>query len=170
MPNLAPFSFFMAGGANPPSVAFSPVLDGQGREKDTLRNVLATGEFVVNVVHREMAERMNATSWSFPPEASEWEASGLTPLASDLVHPARVAESFVQMECRLHQIVEHGDGPSAARYVIGEVACFHVASDLLSEGRKVPDLGLIARLGGPDYLDGATGQRFTLPRPTGPSG
>lgn len=154
--NLAPFSFFMAGGSNPPSVCFSPVLNGRGEEKDSLRNVRETGEFTVNTVDRAMARGMNAASASLGPDESEWGPSGFTPLASEVVRPARVAESLAQMECRLFAIVAHGEGPTAARYVVGEVVRLH-----LREGA----FATIARLGGPDYLDTETGERFGLERP-----
>ncbi len=166
VPNLAPFSFFIVGGANPPSLAFSPVLGTNGREKDTLRNVRDTGEFVVNLVHREMAEGMNQASLSLPPESSEWEVCGFRTISGTVVRPPRVAESRVQFECRLFQVVEHGDGTSAARYVIGEVLVAHIAAESLREGVFDPDaLGLIARLGGPDYIDTHRMERFSLERP-----
>ena len=154
--NLAPFSFFMAGGSNPPSLCFSPVLGGGGVEKDTLRNVRETGEFTINAVDRAMADGMNATSAPLAPEESEWGPSGFTPLASEIVAPARVAESPAQMECRLFAILEHGRGPTAARYVVGEVLRLHVREGAFET---------ISRLGGPDYLDTATGERFGLRRP-----
>ena len=156
VPNLAPFSFFMAGGSNPPSVCYSPVLDGRGEEKDSLRNVRETGEFTVNTVDRRMATGMNAASAALGPEESEWGPSGFTPLASEVVKPARVRESLAQMECRLFTVVSHGDGPTAARYVIGEVLRLHLAEGAFET---------IARLGGADYLDTATGRRFDLRRP-----
>ena len=156
VPNLAPFSFFMAGGSNPPSVCYSPVLDGRGEEKDSLRNVRETEEFTVNTVDRPMAPGMNAASAALAADESEWGPSGFTPLASEVVTPARVAQSLAQMECRLFRIVEHGDGPSAARYVIGEVVRLHLAEGAFET---------IARLGGADYLDTENGERFGLTRP-----
>jgi len=164
--NLAPFSFFMVGGANPPSLMFSPSVNGIGGMKDSLRNVIDSGEFVVNTVHREMAHGMNATSAPFPPHESEWEASGFSQVPSVLVRPPRVAESLVQFECRLFQVVEHGDGPAAARYVIGEVVMAHLAEELWDpERRKARPAMLLARMGGAEYLDAATSDRFELQRP-----
>ena len=156
VPNLAPFSFFMAGGSNPPSVCYSPVLNGRGEEKDSLRNVRETGEFTVNTVDRRMAEGMNAASAALGPHESEWEPSGFTPLASEVVKPARVRESLAQMECRLFTVVSHGEGPTAARYVVGEVLRLHLVDGAFET---------IARLGGADYLDTANGERFDLRRP-----
>jgi len=86
--NLAPFSFFTGISANPPVICFSPMIRGSaGGRKDTLRNIEAVKEFVVNVVSEEFAEKMNICSAEFPPEVDEFEASGLTPVPSDLVKP-----------------------------------------------------------------------------------
>lgn len=148
--NLAPFSFFMLGGTNPPSIVFSPVLGSRG-EKDSLRNIRETGEFVVNTVHRDMIDPMNQAGRSVPFETDEWELSGLTPLRCDLVTPERVAESFASLECRLHQVVDHGEGGGAARYVIGEVVRIHLSKP--AESLKSDPVRLIGRLGGAEYVD-----------------
>jgi flavin reductase (DIM6/NTAB) family NADH-FMN oxidoreductase RutF len=152
--NLAPFSFFMVGGANPPSLMVSPVLGNEQREKDTLANIRATGEFVVNLVNFEMRDGMNQAGR--PLDESEWEASGFTSLPSDLVKPCRVQESPVHLECRLHEIVHHGEDTLSARYIIGEIVRFHV-----TEGGG----SAIARLGGPEYLDLGSMTKFELGRP-----
>lgn len=163
IPNLAPFSFFMVGGSNPPSLIYSPTLNKLGEQKDSLRNVHESGEFVVNLVDRPMADGVNSTSIEFPAEESEWGTSGFTPAASHAVAPARVAESPVQFECRLHQIIPHGDGPYAAQYVIGEVLLAHLHPSIAADPVS---LRLIGRMGGPDYFDTATGELFAMRRPT----
>lgn len=110
--NLAPFSFFTGISANPPVICFSPMVRGtDGSRKDTLRNVEAVKEFVVNVVSEEFAEKMNVCSTEFPADVDEFEMSGLTPVASDLVKPPRVQESHISMECRLVEIVEVSSKP-----------------------------------------------------------
>lgn len=168
-PNLAPYSFFMAGGANPASLMFSAVLNRHGEPKDSLRNVLETREFVVNAVTRAMAEGMNRTSVEFSPEVDEWAVGGFSPLPSECVRPARVAESPVQFECRLHEVVAHGEGPAAARYIIGEVLQVHVSERLIVNGVLSPNtFRPISRMGGPDYLDTERLEVFSLPRPAPP--
>ncbi|HJP84315.1 MAG TPA: flavin reductase family protein [Fimbriimonadaceae bacterium] len=163
--NLSPFSFFMVGGSNPPSLAFSPSLGSRG-EKDTLRNMRETKEFVVNLVHRAMAEAMNSTSKYFPPEISEWEVAGLTPAPSLRVTPPRVAESQVQLECRLFEIAEHGHEPGSARYVIGEVLVAHLAPGIWNgESVEQDKVRPIARMGGPNYLDTEALEFFQMLRP-----
>ncbi len=160
-PNLAPFSFFMMGGSNPPSICFSPTRGREG-EKDTLENIRATGEMTVNLVTRTESLGMNATAAAFPRGHSEWEASGFTPFPSTKVLPARVAECAASLEARLVTIVEHGDSTGAARYVIGEIVAVHLDERLLG---NTPDFRPIARLGGADYLDMDSGERFELKRP-----
>lgn len=163
--NLAPFSFFMIGGSNPPSLAFSPGLTSRG-PKDTLRNVEETGEFVVNLVHREMAESMNLTSKGYAYGVSEWDISGFTPLPSIRVKPPRVAESLVHLECRLFQVVAHGEGSGAARYVIGEVIAAHLSPELWDGEKVIEDrVRPLARMGGPNYLDSDALEIFSLERP-----
>ena len=161
--NLAPFSYFMLGGSNPPSLCVSPTLGRGGAEKDTLANIRETGEFVVCLVRRTESEGMNAASAGLPRGESEWSRTGFTPLPSVLVAPPRVAECPAHFECRLHTIVDHGDGSGAARYVIGEIVAVHVADDLVG---ATDDFAPISRLGGADYLDLANGERFELTRPS----
>lgn len=158
-PNLAPFSFFMLGGADPPSLALSPLGRGAGRPKDTLNNIRDTGEFVVNLVDRPVAEAMNRAALDVAPEVDEWDLAELTALPSLAVRPARVAECKVQFECVLYRIVPHGVGARSANYVIGEIVRAHVADAASQDWRP------IARMGGSDYLDTDTMERFTLVRP-----
>ena len=163
--NLAPFSYFTACGSNPPVVCFSTsVRSGPRPYKDTLENVEATAEFVVNIVSEEFAAQRNLCSAEVAPEVDEFELSGLTPIASDLVKPPRVAESKAQMECRLHQIVPVSDRPGGGILVLGEVLRFHVLESLLDGYKIDPDkLNAIGRMGGPTYV--RTHDRFDIQRP-----
>lgn len=163
--NLAPFSYFTACSANPPVVVFCPMLRPlPPTAKDTLRNVMATREFVVNIVSEEFVERMNATAATVGPEVDEFELSGLTPIASELVKPARVAESHVQMECRLLQVVHVSDQPLGGSVVLGEVLRFHVDEDFIENFRIDPDkLRAVGRMAGSTYA--RTTDRFELQRP-----
>ncbi len=167
--NLAPFSYFTACSSNPPVVCFcTSVRSGPRPHKDTLENIRATGELVVNIVSEEIAEQMNLCSAEVPPEVDEFELSGLTPLASDLVKPPRVAESRVQMECRLRQILVVSEQPGGGSLVLGDVLRFHIEEALLDDqkgGYKIdPDkLNAIGRMGGPIYT--RTRDRFEMQRP-----
>lgn len=167
--NLAPFSFFSMGGLNPPSLVFCPVNTRDGFVKDTVRNIETTAEFVVNVVTRAMADRMNQASWTYPPECDEFDEAGFTRVESDLVAPPRVAESPVSIECRLHRILRHGQGPLASNYVIGEALKVHVDDAVMDAGS--PDarkLDLVGRLGADWYVHAKPESLFELPRPSGP--
>lgn len=163
--NLAPFSYFTACSSNPPVVCFCTSVRSEPRpHKDTLENIRATGEFVVNVVSEEIAEQMNKTSADVPPEVDEFVLSGLTPLASDLVKPPRVAESKAQMECKLRQIVPVSEKPGGGVLVLGEVLRFHILESVM-DGLKVDPgkLKAIGRMGGPTYV--RTDDRFNMERP-----
>ncbi len=163
--NLAPFSFFNGVAANPPTIVFSPVNRRDGSKKDTVRNIEANGEFVVNVVTYDSRALMNCTSEDLPYEVSEIERCGVPTLPSERVKPPRVAVSPVQMECVLHQIVNVGEGPLAANLVIGRILLMHVDDRVLDpDGRVDPRaLDTIGRIGGDAYA--RTTDLFSLPRP-----
>jgi flavin reductase (DIM6/NTAB) family NADH-FMN oxidoreductase RutF len=167
--NLAPFSFFAGVGSAPPTVLFCPALrpdaDGQGgQRKDTLRNVEATREFVVNVVSQAISMQANATAAEVAPEVDEFKLSGLTPLPSEVVKPPRVAESPAQMECRLMQVIYTGDKPASGVIVLGEVVRFHVREDLVDDFRVDPEgLDAVGRMAGNTWV--RTRDRIELVRP-----
>ena len=163
--NLAPFSFFNAFGANPPVVVFSPTLRRDNTKKDTLLNIEATGEFVVNAAVATLADRVNQSSKELPPGESELAYTGLTATPSVKVKPSRIAESPVHLECKVMQIIPIGNGPISGNLVIGEVVMIHVDDAVLDEkGRVDPrKLQTIARLGGDFYC--RTSDLFELKRP-----
>ena len=137
--NLAPFSFFTGVSADPPVICFSPIRNASGDLKDTRNNIERTRGFVVNVVSEELAEQMNVTSASFPPEVDEFAASGLTPVASDLVKAPRVKESRVSMECMLLEILDFSERPLGGSLVIGQILRFHVDDSAIENFRIDPD-------------------------------
>lgn len=164
--NLAPFSFFTVASANPPIVAFCPMVRGGERpKKDTLSNIEATGEFVVNICSEDFAAKMNATSGEYPPEVDEFQLAGLTPVASELVRPPRVQESRVNMECKLHQLVPVSERFLGGTLVLGKVVRFHVQDSMVNQILEVDadQLNAIGRMGGPVYV--RTKDRFEMIRP-----
>jgi flavin reductase (DIM6/NTAB) family NADH-FMN oxidoreductase RutF len=163
--NLAPFSFYNAFGANPPVVVFSPTLRRDGSKKDTLRNVEATGEFVLNAAVEPLADQVNLSSKELPYGQSEVELTGLSLLPSLKVRPPRLADTPVNMECKLLQVVPVGKGAIAANLVIGEVVMMHIDDGLLdARGRVDPRrLRTIARLGADYYC--RTSDLFEMKRP-----
>jgi flavin reductase (DIM6/NTAB) family NADH-FMN oxidoreductase RutF len=163
--NLAPFSYFTGCSTNPPVVCFcAAVRSGPRPHKDTLGNIEATGEFVVNIVSEDFAEKMNTTSAEVSPDVDEFLLAELTPLASELVKPPRVAESRIHLECRLRQLVRVSDKPGGGTLILGDVLRFHIQDDLLDGFKIDPDkLKAIGRMGGPTYC--RTRDRFNIPRP-----
>jgi flavin reductase (DIM6/NTAB) family NADH-FMN oxidoreductase RutF len=153
-PNLAPFSFFNAVCPNPPHVLFCPNVRGTDHQaKDSLLNVRATGEFVVNIVTEDLAEAMNLTSTELPAAVNEFEFGGLSISPSKAVRPPRVAESPIHYECKMVRIFDLGDQPGAGSVVIGRVVHIHVDESVLFGKDKidVKRLKPIGRLGGNGY-------------------
>lgn len=165
VPNLAPFSFFNGVGAIPPALAFCPANRRDGQPKDTLKNLLASREFVVNLVPFALAEPMNQSAAELDPENSEFLHTGLETAPSLVVKPPRVLLSPASFECRLLHHLALASGPGAANLVVGEIVQIHLAPEIL-DGRGFPDpvkLDLIGRLGGQHYC--RTRDAFELPRP-----
>ena len=163
--NLAPYSFFNAFNYVPPIIGFASI-----GYKDTLRNIEETGEFVWNLTTRALAEAMNQSCIAAEPGVSEFDLTGLTPLASTLVAPPRVAESPVTFECRKTQIVQlQGvDGVQVPTWlVLGEVVAVHIDKVLLRDGvYDTAAAGHVLRGGGPaDYFAMGPEQLFQMHRP-----
>lgn len=145
--NLAPFSYFNAISSTPPLIGIS-IVDRPGDAKDTLINVRATGEFVVNLVCEPMLAAMAKTAGDWPSGTNEFEIAGLTPAPSERVAPPYVLESPLQLECRLHREIPLGN----AFLVVGEIVLARVSDDTLTEGRVDPvKLAPVGRLGGEFY-------------------
>lgn len=163
--NLAPFSFFNGVCSNPPCLSVSITRKRDGSKKDTLRNIEANGEFVINTVNEWMLGAANYCAAEFPYGVSEFSQAGLTALPSSLVKPPRVKESAVQLECRLLKSVEVGDGGvGSATLVIGQILQFHVSNSVYRDGRILIDqLKPVARLAGGAY--GALGELVDLDIP-----
>ena len=163
--NLAPYSFFNAFNYVPPIVGFSSI-----GYKDSIRNIEETGEFAWNLVTRPLAEAMNQTCAAVPPEVSEFDLAGLTPVASRLIKPPRVQESPVSFECKLTQVLQlQGvDGVKVDTWlVLGEVVGVHIRADLLVNGvYDTAGADHILRGGGPaDYFTLGPVQLFKMYRP-----
>jgi flavin reductase (DIM6/NTAB) family NADH-FMN oxidoreductase RutF len=154
-PNLAPFSFFNMVCARPPTVLFCPMIRGtDGNPKDTLNNVRATGEFVVNIVSEEQAAAMIASSVEIAPDVNEFELTGLETAPSVVVKPPRVAGSPIHFECKVTQIIEVGNQPGGGSVVLGEIVHLHVDERVLIGEDKIDltELRPIGRLAGSAYV------------------
>jgi flavin reductase (DIM6/NTAB) family NADH-FMN oxidoreductase RutF len=163
--NLAPFSFFNGVTSNPPTLMFVPVNKSDGSKKDTILNLEAVPEMVVNLVPFALAEQMNACAALLPYGESEFERFGIAAAPSATVRPPRVAVAPVAFECGLHSIVRIGEGPLAAHVVFGRILRAHIADTVLGPDGAVDaaKLDTIGRLGGEDYC--RTRDTFTLKRP-----
>lgn len=163
--NLAPFSFFNGVTSRPPTLMFVPVTKIDGTPKDTLRNIEATKEFVVNLVSAELGEAMSNTAAALPYDESEFERFAIESAPSDRVKPPRVAAAPISFECRLETITHLGDAPGIANVVFGRILCAHVQDAVLDgEGHIDPaKLDLIGRMGGDDYC--RTSDQFSIKRP-----
>ncbi|MFM2267040.1 MAG: hypothetical protein RL757_481 [Bacteroidota bacterium] len=161
--NLAPYSFFNAFSSAPPIVVFSSNRRGSdGTKKDTLRNIEATMECVINVVSHDIVRQMAVASVDFPSGESEFEKSGLTPIAADLVRAPRVAQSPVQMECKVTQIIPLGESGGAGNLIVCEVVLMHVAEEIMTGNRIDPEkIDLVGRMGR-HYYSRAKGDIFEI--------
>ena len=162
--NLAPFSYFNAVGEDPPHVMFSTTR-GNNTNKDTLNNVLANGQFVVNMVTEELAEKMNTTAQTVPSDVDEFLLADVTTITSMLIKPMRVKESLVTFECEMvhHYFLEnHKNG--GACIVIGRIVMMHFDDSILLDNYKInlETYKPIARLAGSNYAK--LGELFSIKR------
>ena len=145
--NAAPFSAFARLTLDPPVLVFASGRRG-GQNKDTVNNIEAVGDFVVNMVDERIAEAMNQAAHNFPPEIDEIEEAGLTALKSDKVKSPRIAEAPISMECKLIQTVEFGNKPNRNTIILGEILLVHVRDEVLTDGKIDPwKAKIIGRLG-----------------------
>ena len=162
--NVAPYSFFNVVSYDPATVIFSSTRRVPHKAKDTLDNIEKTGEFVVNIVVDDIAEAMNMTAAEYPAQENEFDIAGLTPAPSDLVKPPRVAESPVNLECRLVQVIKIGEGAHENGVVLGEIVMAHVRDDIIN-GHRIDHQKLrpTGRLAGNMYCH--TADVFEMVRP-----
>jgi flavin reductase (DIM6/NTAB) family NADH-FMN oxidoreductase RutF len=164
--NLAPFSFFNVVCAKPPTVVFCPMWSGPDAvKKDTVQNIEETKEFVIQIVSRDLAEKMNLTSCELAAEVSEFEVAGLTPTPARKVNAPRVAEAKAYLECKLSQIVPVGEGSGAGCMILGEVVWIEIDDEVMDGTRvSLERLQPVARLAGSDYA--GVSDTFSYDRPT----
>ncbi|GAA4269200.1 flavin reductase family protein [Hyunsoonleella aestuarii] len=165
--NLSPFSFFNVFSANPPIMIFSPARRVRDNTvKHTLINAEATKEVVINVVNYDLVHQMSLSSTEYDKGVNEFEKAGLTMLKSDLVKPFRVAESPVQFECKVNEIVKLGTEGGAGNLIICEIVKFHISKDVLDENGAINQekLDLVSRAGG-SYYSRANKGFFEIPKP-----
>lgn len=168
IPNLAPYSFFNCFSSNPPILVFSSNRKVQGNTtKDTLHNVMETGEVVINVVTYNIVRQAAVAGIEFPSEVSEFEKTGLTPIPADLVKPFRVKESPVHMECKVKEIIPLGDKGGAGHLIICEVIRMHVDKGVLDENGRIDPhkIDLMGRMGRAYYVRASGEAVYSIVQP-----
>ena len=166
-PNLSPFSFFNVFGSNPPVMIFSPARRVRGNTtKHTLQNIERVKEVVINVVNFDIVQQMSLSSSEYPKETNEFEKAGFTMLSSDEVKPFRVAESPVQFECKVTDVIYTGDEGGAGNLIVCKVVKIHINENVLDANGMIDQhkIDLVARAGGSDYSRARDGF-FEIPKP-----
>lgn len=166
-PNLSPFSFFNVFSANPPIMIFSPARRVRNNTtKHTLDNIIEVKEVVINVVNHDIVQQMSLTSTEYAKGVNEFDKAGFTMTASEVVKPYRVAESPVQFECKVREVVQLGKHGGAGNLVICEVLKMHICNTVLDENNEIVQekLDLVARAGG-SYYSRAKKGFFEIPKP-----
>lgn len=166
--NLAPFSFFNVFSSNPPIAVFSPARSGRtGQQKDTYNNVKDVPEVVINIVDYSMVHQMSLASSPYNPNEDEFIKSGLTAVESEVVKPWRVKESPVQMECKVNEVIELGEGGGAGNLIVCEILKIHIADDVLDENQAIDQkkIDLVARMGGDWYCRADENSMFEIQKP-----
>lgn len=166
--NLSPFSYFTIVSQQPPICVFSPLRRMRdGSSKHTLDNIEEVKEVVINIVNYAMVQQQSLASTEYAKGINEFEKAGLTPIPSLHVSPPRVAESPIQLECKVREVIALSDGPGAGNLVIAEIVHMHIHSELLdgNNGINQADLDLVARLGGDWYCRVTKDNLFVVPKP-----
>jgi flavin reductase (DIM6/NTAB) family NADH-FMN oxidoreductase RutF len=166
--NLSPFSFFNVFGSNPVTLIFSPARRVRDNTlKHTLQNCIATKEVVINVVNYAIVQQMSLASCEYAAGVCEFEKSGLTPIASEVVKPYRVQESPVQMECIVKEVIATGDQGGAGNLIICEMVRMHINDAVVNDAGEIDykKIDLVARMGKDFYCRANGDAVFEVPKP-----
>jgi flavin reductase (DIM6/NTAB) family NADH-FMN oxidoreductase RutF len=166
--NLSPFSYFNVFSVNPPMCVFSPSRRvTNNTTKHTLENILEVPEVVINIVNYDMVQQTSLASVEYPKGVNEFVKAGFTELMSELVRPPRVAESPVQMECVVKEVISLGDNGGAGNLVVCEIKLIHIQDDVLDADGRIDQekMDHVARLGGDWYCRITEDNLFQVPKP-----
>ncbi|MFA0438472.1 flavin reductase [Vibrio sp. 10N.286.49.C2] len=162
--NLAPYSFFTVASCNPPVLMYTQITQRSGIDKDTLQNLLQTGECVVNIVNHELVEKMNRTSASLDSQESEFDFAGIESCPSHHVSPLSVMQSPIRYECTLREVIEVSAQPTGGKVIMLDVKHIYVRDDLYNEGQIDQTLlDSIGKMGGDAFA--TTSEQINLTRP-----
>jgi flavin reductase (DIM6/NTAB) family NADH-FMN oxidoreductase RutF len=172
--NLSPFSFFNLFSSNPPIIIFSPARKGRDNTiKHTLANILELPEVVIHIVDEAMVQQISLSSCEFPKGVNEFVKAGFTAIPSLHIRPPRVAESKIQMECKVLEVKSLGESGGAGQLVIAEVITMHIDDAILQEAVNKDAKPMIdqtkihhvARLGADWYCKVDSTSLFQVPKP-----
>lgn len=162
--NLAPYSFFTVASCNPPVLLYTQVTPRSGIDKDTLKNLMATGECVVNIVNSDLLEKMNLTCASLSIDESEFDFADVESCTSNIVAPLSVKDSPVRYECTLRETISMGDLPTGGTVILLDVKSVYVQDDLYNNGMINQQLvDSVGKMGGD--LFSLTSMKVELERP-----
>lgn len=163
--NIAPYSFFTVASVNPPVLSVTQVNPGEKRNKDTLNNLLASKECVVNIVSEQQVEQMNQSCANYSPEVSEFIAANIESTASQAVKPLSVASSKVRYECTLREVITISEQSAGGQIMLLNVVGVYIDDEVLVDGYIDPvALKSVGKLGGDEFTK--TTDMFSLKRPT----
>jgi len=166
--NLSPFSYFNVFSTHPPVAIFSPAKSGRtNTQKNTYENAKETMEVVINIVNHSIVQQMSLSSTAYEKGVDEFVKSGLSPIESELVKPARVKESPVQLECKVRKVVELGDEGGSGNLIICEILLIHIDDSILTEDGTIDQhkIDLVGRMGGDYYVRASGNALFEVPKP-----
>ncbi len=166
--NVSPFSFFNLFSSNPPIVIFSPARRGRDNTtKHTLQNIIEVPEVVINIVDYDIVQQTSLSSCEYEKGVNEFEKAGFTPIASTHIKPPRVAQSKIQLECKVNEVKSLGENGGAGQLVIAEVICMHIDESILNEQNKIDQtkINYVARLGNDWYCKVDDSNLFEVPKP-----
>lgn len=166
--NLSPYSFFNAFSAKPPIMVFSSNRSGRtGETKDTYKNILEVPEVVINIVTYDMVQQASLASTEYPRGVNEFEKAGFNSINSLKIKPPRVAQSPVQFECVVNEVIELGKDGGAGNLFICQIVMLHINEEVLNEEQKIDPLKMdqVARCGGDYYARINKDSMFVVPKP-----
>jgi len=166
--NLSPFSYFNVFSTHPPVAIFSAAKSGRtNTQKNTYENAKETMEVVINIVNHSIVQQMSLSSTAYEKGVDEFVKSGLSPIESELVKPARVKESPVQLECKVRKVVELGDEGGSGNLIICEILLIHIDDSILTEDGTIDQhkIDLVGRMGGDYYVRASGNALFEVPKP-----
>jgi len=166
--NLSPFSYFNVFSVNPPICVFSPSRRvTNNTTKHTLENILEVPEVVINIVNYDMVQQTSLASVEYPKGVNEFVKAGFTEVMSELVRPPRVAESPVQMECVVKEVIPLGENGGAGNLILCEIKLIHIQDDVLDADGRIDQekMDHVARLGGDWYCRVTEDNLFQVPKP-----